>query len=899
MTSLLRRLWIWVRGGRFERDLDEELRFHDEMLRDAATARGESPAGAREAARRRLSSPLRTREQSRDAWGLGGLDRLLQDVRYALRLMARRPGFAATAIGVLALALGASITVFSVVYAVLLRPLPFPDADRLVLISEGLPKIEGLASMGFSPPDILGYAQRQRSFISVAAFHHERRELSGAGEAERLDTARADAALFATLGVQPALGRAFTADDDRGAQPVVVLSHTFWQRKFLADPHVLGTVLHLDRRPYTIVGVMPPRFEFPLRGVGFNDIPADVFVPLSLTPQELAAYGTGFNYFMVGRLKPAVAIEAARAESEALAIELAKLYPAQMRNDTRMALAFPMWPMQEAVVGNVRTVLWVLSGAVALVLLVGCADLGGLLLTRAAARAGELKVRAALGAGRGRLVRQLVTESLVIATIGGACGLALAQWLTTVIAAQAADRLPRAHEIALNGPVVIAAITLSVLAALACGLAPALWITDAHGLVISTRRLTGDTHERRLLHTLVILQVTLAIILAIGAGLLARSLERLLAVDPGFRAEHVVSATVALPLASYGHAPEIRGFFQRTLQALDGLPGAKAVALAGELPFSFFDQRGFAAERGPAIDDRTPPVAVLPVAGSYFATLGIALREGRFFTREDGLGPAPLVIINETLARRVWPDRSAVGQRIKWGNAGSHGPWLTVAGVVGDVKQRGLATDAQAQIYEPYWQVSADSLEATGWAGYRRMALIVRTQAETDPAVMLGLLRQRLQALDPSLPLTEPQTLDALIARSVSPQRFNAWLLSGFALTAVALAALGLYGLLASFVVSRTREIGVRVALGARRPDVLRLIVGQGARLVIIGLGLGLAGAALVTRFLQTLLFGVRPLDPLTFALVAAVLLVVGLLASLLPAWRAATIDPVRALRSE
>jgi putative ABC transport system permease protein len=703
--------------------------------------------------------------------------------------------------------------------------------------------------------------------------------------------------LFATLGVQPALGRAYTAEEDRGNVPAVVISHGLWQRKFAADPQVIGRVLHLDRRPYTIVGVMPAGFEFPLTGFQINDRPADVFFPLSLTPEELGNYGSGFNYYMVGRLKPGLDLAAARSEGDALARELATLYPAMLRNDPHMALAFPMWPLRDAAVQGVETMLWVLLTAVTLVLLVGCADLGGLLLTRAAARAGELKVRAALGAGRGRLVRQLLTESLVVAAIGGACGVLLAYWITGLIAAHAADQLPRAHEIALDARVMVVAIALSVVAAIACGLAPALWITDAQSLAISTRRVTGEKGERRLLQTLVVVQVTLAMVLAIGAGLLARSLARLLDVDPGFRAERVISATVTLPLASYSQAADIRGFFQRTLRTLEELPGATAAGMAGTTPFSSFDQRSFTPEQAPP-DGNTPPVSLLPVAGSYFATLKIPLREGRVFTRDEGLTQAPVVMVNETLARRIWPGRSAVGQRVKWGigPTNPHG-WRTVVGVVGDVKQHGLAEQAQAEIYQPYWQFGNDDLVDASWAGFRRMSLMVRTDA--DPAAMFAMLRERMKKLDPALPLTDAQTLDALVAHEVSPQRFNATLLTGFALAALLLAALGLYGLLAASVASRTREIGVRVALGAQRPDVLRLIAIQGARLLVVGLTLGIGAAALVTRFLQTLLFGIRPLDPLTFSAVSALLLVVGLVATIVPAWRAMTIDPVRALRSE
>jgi putative ABC transport system permease protein len=890
--------WLGVLFGRtrFTGELDEELRFHADMLREAAAHRGATTDDAEAIAKRRLSSALRTREESRDAWGVGGIDRLTQDVRYAVRLLVRRPAFSATAIGVLALTLGASITIFSVVNAVLLRPLPFADAGRLVAMYEGMPRIEGEESLGFTATDIYEYEARQRSYTSMGAYRNLDRELSGVGEAERITVARAEWSLFTTLGTSPALGRTYTEQEDRDRLSVAVITHGLWLRKFGGDPRAVGSVLQLDRQPYTIVGVMPAGFEFPLRGLAINDTPADVFTPLSFRPSELTNWGNGFSYTVIARLKPGVDFAAAHAESEALATELVKRYPAQLLSDPRFALWFPMQPMHDAVVASVRPMLWVLLAAVLLVLLVGCADLGGLLLTRAAARANELKVRAALGAGRGRLIRQLLTESLVIATVGGIAGVALAWWATNLIAAHAADQLPRAHEIAIDGRAVFVSVGLSVLAALACGLAPALSVTQGQTLSISgNRRVAGDRGERRLLQTLVLVQVTLAMVLAIGAGLLARSLERLLAVDPGFRTAHVVSVNIALPHAKYAHAQDVRTFYHRTQQMLDELPGAQTVGMTGALPMRLFDQHTLSAEDGPG-DANTAPAWVRPVSGSYFTTLGIALREGRYFRRDEGDPQAPVLIINELMAQRLWPGRSAIGRRLKWLDIGDNPPWMTVVGVVGNVKLRGLTQDVQAEMYEPYWQVKDWNLERE-WIGYRRMALVVR--AETEPAAMFALLRDRLHQLDPSLPVTDANSLDNVIAGTLLPQRFNTWLLSLFAATALALAALGLYGLLASFVVSRTREIGVRVALGAQRPDVLRLIASQGVRLVLIGLALGIVCAALVTRFLQSLLFGVRPLDPLTFTAVAALLLIVGLAATIVPAWRAVSIDPVRALRSE
>ncbi len=833
----------------------------------------------------------------------------LHDLRYALRYLMHHRVFSLTAIAVLSCALGTSIAMFSVVNAVLVRALPFPDSERLVVINEGLPAFGSLDKMGLSAPDVVEYQQRQRSFEQAAAFTCELKELTGVAEPERIDAVRASASLLSTLGISPALGRGFTDDEDRGAVPVALLSDGLWRRKFAADASIVGRTIRLERQAYTVIGILPSQFAFPLKGSNLNSTPGQIFIPLSLTAKELTDYGNGFKFNLVARLKLGTTLEAARAESVTIAQEALARYPSFLRRDPRLALTFPISSLQEPVVANTRRLLWILFGAVAIVLLAGCADLGGLLLTRATARAAEFTVRAALGASRGRLIRQLLTESLVSGGISGATGLVLAFVLTRLIAQQAAERLPRAQEIGLDGSVVIVAIVLSTIVALAIGLAPALWLTRSNTITTpSTKATTTGRRDRQFLRSLVVIQVALAMVLAIGAGLLTRSLDRLLAIDPGFRAQGVASATIALPFATYPRAADVRTFYQRALDMLDGLPGTKSAALSMNLPLTPFNHQVFSIERPRTAESSPPtPVVVSYVAGSYFATLGISLREGRLLTRQDGLGSEQVAVVNETMARRLWPQpqQSAVGQRIKPGLPGSPMPWITIVGVVADVKQDTLSAQVQPQVYVPFWQLPAAFLENPAWAAYRNLVVTIRTGAAADadagdnPIRLFAALRQGVQSLDPSLPLTKLQTMEAMVEGSVSTQRFSAQLMIVFALSALGLVALGLYGLLSGVVAERTREIGVRVALGARRSSILQLVLRQGAALVALGLIAGLGGALLLTRFIQSLLFGIEPNDPLAFAGAAAILIAVSLVACLLPACRATFIDPVVALRNE
>ncbi len=900
MGRLFRRLMAMVRSRRFGEDMDEELRFHVDMTRERLANEGMTPEEARHTATRRLPSPLLVREQSREAWGLGWLDRLLQDVRYAVRMMSRRPGFTATAITVLALGLGASTAVFSVVYSVLMRPLPFERPGELVALLEGLPHLHSSAAAGVSPPDYLAYRERQRSFTQIAAYKNATFELSGNGEPEQRVALRVAASLFSVLGRPPMLGRAFTQEEEEQGAPVVILSWTLWQRRYLADPAIIGRAVQLDRRPYTVVGIMPQGFEFPLRGPAHNAEPADLFVPLGFTTEQRTNYGSNFVFSVVARLKPGVTITAARGEATSLVTDLEALYPEEDRRGTSFAIAFRVEPLRREIVGGIAPLLWMLFAAVMLVLLVGCADLGGLLLTRAATRAGELNIRAALGAGRGRLIRQLMTESLVLAVAGALLGLGLASATIRAIASYAADYLPRAQEITLDWPVVSGMIAFALLSAVAFGLAPALWITSAHGTAIANRRATSGRGERRLLRTLVVVQVTLAIVLAIGAGLLVRSLNRLIAVDPGFRGAQAVAGTVAFPRATYADRRSVRDATERLLAGARALPGVRAAAIASTLPMHRDEVRPFITESmARAGNPHLPPTTVTWVVGSYFSTLGVPIRRGRAFADSDGLGD-PVAIVNETFARQVWGQDDPIGRRIRWdvGSSPAENPWMTIVGVASDVKQGALSSETMPEVFEPLLQQSEQSAGSRDtWYRPRRLALIVRT--DQHPESMIAAMHQAVHRVDPALPLTHAETLDTLVDASTTPQRFTTRLLGGFALAAVALAALGLYGLLSSFVSQRTREIGVRVALGAAPRDVVGLIVHQGVTLVVYGLLLGLAAALVASQAMRGFLFGIQPFDPLTFASVAIALAAVGLLASLLPAWRAARVDPVRALRAD
>jgi predicted permease len=823
----------------------------------------------------------------------------VQDIRYAARGMRHAPVFSLVIIVTLALTIGATTAIFSIVNAVLLRSLPYFEPQRLVMVYEAIGKSSG--PIGFSAPDYSAFEQRARSFEAVAAFGNKEFELSGVDQAERVTALRASASLFDALGVHPVLGRGYTRDEDTGRRPVVVLADGLWRRKFAADPNVLGRPILLDRRPYTIIGVMPRGFVFPSRGALLNNRPADLYIPISFTDRELTAFASMYNHSVVARLKPGVTVAAADAEAKAITRQIVgDLYPAEF-HQTGFPLSASATPIRDETVGRIETTLYVLMAAVSVVLLIACADVANLMLTRAAGREREMAVRAALGAGRGRLIRPVLVESWLLAFGGGAVGVLLAWWGTRLLVGIAPSNIPRTGEIALDGRVLMFALAVSSATALLCGLLPA-WESSRRvandALKEGGRGGTMGVRQRRLFGTLVAAQFALAMVLLAACGLLVRSFSRLMAVDPGFRADSVLTLATSLPAAAYPTGADVRGFYQRVLERADRLPGVTASGAATDLPLSTRERRSFTIEaQPPASVDLPHTVAHDWVIGRYFDAMGIPLARGRYLQDQDSAAAEPVVVINQTMARRFWPGQDPVGQRIAWGGARTHGRWMRIVGIVADVKQGPLNTDTFPQTYQPWLQVNDAMIADNAVGALRSLKIILRTT--TEPESLAGALQAQIRSIDPSLPVTDVKTMTQVVSASTGPQRFNTVLLGSFAVLALLLAALGIGGVLATSVSRRTQELGLRMALGAQRGTLLRMVIGQGMTVALLGLAIGVPSALVLTRFMDSLLFQVTSRDPLTFAAVAATLLGVAFGACYIPARRATRVDPMVALRSE
>jgi putative ABC transport system permease protein len=823
-----------------------------------------------------------------------------QDVRYAARAMRRAPGFSAVVIATLALAIGVNTAIFSVVDGVLLQALPYREPARLVMLYEAIPgALSGPA--GFSAPDYQAYETRVQSFEGIAAFGLKQFELSGTDRPERVNAARVSASLFDVLGVPPALGRPFTKAEDEGRLPVAILTDGLWRRKFNADPGIVGRTVSLDRISHTVVGVTPPGFVFPNRGPRLNNIPADLYVPISFTDRELTGFGSMFNNSVVARLKAGVAVAQADAEVKTISGRLVQeIYPQELK-EMGLSLSAMALPLRDETVGNVETVLVVLMAAVGVVLLIACADIANLMLTRAAARSREMAVRAALGASRTALVRQVLVETLLLALIGGALGVMLAYWTTAALVRFAPATVPRLHEIGVDVRTLGFAVAVSFVAALLCGLLPAIELSrrpSSDSLKDSGRGGTASVRQRRTFGALVTAQFALAAVLLIGGGLLLRSFERLMAVDPGFRAERVLTMATSLPARAYPRAADVRGFYTRLLERIDALPGVSASATSVDLPLSVRERRAFTIELQPEASARVPNVVAHEwVAGRYFDALGISLKRGRYLNGQDTAQSEPVVVINETMARQFWPGLDPIGQRMAWGGRTNHGPWMRIVGIVADVKQGPLNTETFQQTYQPISQVSDTVVADNVWGGLRSQKVIVRGQA--DPAAMASAVVAQGREIDPSLPLAQVRTMAEVVSESAGPQRFNTILLGGFAALALVLASLGIAGVLATSVSRRTQEIGVRMALGAQRGDLLRMVIRQGMLLAILGVSLGVPVAFGVTRLMSSMLFEVSPRDPVTFGGVAMLLIAVAFVACYIPARRATRVDPIVALRYE
>jgi putative ABC transport system permease protein len=802
------------------------------------------------------------------------LDELGRDAGYALRTLRRSPGFATTAILTLALGIGANTAIFSVVNGVLLRPLPYRDAGRIMTLWQTDTK-SGEKEEGASPANFLDWREQNQVFSDAAAAEPYSHNLSGQGEPEAFRSWLVTAGFFQILGVDALLGRTFSSEEyQAGRAPVVVMSHGLWRRRFGADPNLIGQTLRLNGQPHIVVGVMPPEFQFP---------PArELWAPRPERPQDRRIRGSGYMP-VIARLKPGTTLSAARHDMATIAAQLAREYPQANADRSVMVV-----PLPEQMVGHVRPALFVLLGAVGFVLLIACSNVANLLLVRASQRSREFAIRAALGAGRGRLTRQWLTESAVLALLGGVSGIVLAYLVVHTILALGPGNLPRAGEIVIDRNVVAFASAVSLLTALICGLAPVLFFRrEVNEFLKEGGHSTAGLARHRLRQVLVASEIALALILLIGAGLLIRSFVRLLQVNPGFTSANVLALEVHV--WGWSRTPDQQAaFFEQTLDRIAALPGVQAAGAVSALPFHdnpisasvVFNIEG----RSVPLPGQEPTAFLTTATADYFRALGIPLRRGRFYTRFDRKEAPPVALINETLANRYWPDEDPVGKTITarlFGRAIK----AEITGIVGDVRPMGLDSDPRPELFLPHLQ-----------SPYGSMTYVVRTAA--DPMSALPAVKQQIWEVNRNLPFSSVATMEQLFSRSFGARRLTLLLLGLFAAMALILAAVGIYGLISFSIRQRQHEFGVRMALGERPSGILRMVISESMRLTLIGMAIGLAGAFALTRFLQRLLFGVEATDPLTFGGVALLLVAVALLASYIPARRAMAVDPVIALRS-
>jgi len=812
------------------------------------------------------------------------MENLIQDVRFGLRMLLRSPSFTIVAVGVLAVGIAAGTAIFSIVNAVLLRPLPYAEPDRLVLVQESLPKLF-LRTGAVSAAEFWDYKDGNSVFSNIACFATDNLNLTGQGEAARIQVARVSASLFPLLDVPPKIGRVFTPDEDQpGNEAVVLISERLWRTQFAADPEIPGRTIKLDEKPYTILGVMPARFQFPSTDNTFSDA-VDLWQPLAMGDEEKKGRANSFDFGVIGRLKPGVSIEQAQSDIAGVAERMQLEHPDVYKGN--IEISANVIGLTQEMVKPVRTVLLVLFGAVGLVLLVGCANVANLLLARSQARVKEMAIRTAVGASARRLVRQLLTESLLLAILGGGLGLLLASWAVDLIVKFGPGNLPRLLDVTLDARVLLFTFGVSVVTAVVFGLAPAIYgsrVNLNESLKESGGRASGGRASTRMRGVLVVFETASALVLLIGAGLLIDSFIRLLHAPPGFNPEGVVVARTSMPASRYPKIEYGKAMYKRALDEIGAIPGVEAVSVSSNLPLADGWSIGFRME---GEDQNIYHTAGNTwVSNDYFRAMGIQLIEGRGFSDVDREGAPPAVVVNQVFARKFWPGEDPIGKRIRWGGWGVE--WLNVIGVVGDVRTSSLETEAAPTCYMPIFQVSRTR---------RNVVFIARTSG--DPASLVGAIRDRIRAVDEELPVYDVRTMDNVIAESVEQRRFAMLLISIFAAVALLLASVGLYAVMSNLVAQRTREIGIRIALGARRIDVLTLVVRQGAVLAMIGVGLGLVSSFALTRMMQSLLFGVSATEPLVFIVVPLLLTGVALGACFIPARRAMRVDPMVALRCE
>ncbi|HKG12700.1 MAG TPA: ABC transporter permease [Pyrinomonadaceae bacterium] len=877
-----------------EAEIVEELSQHLEDRYEQSLASGAAEGEARRSALlelnegdllahelRRVERPAR-----RDAPAPGSprnrnmFGEILQDLRYGLRTLRKHPGFTAVAVIALALGIGANTAIFSVVNTVLLRPLPYKDPDRLVMVWEDATR-SGYPRDTPAAANFVDWRDQNGVFEGMAALADQSFNLTGMGDPERLEGKRASANLFGLLGVEPLLGRGFLPEDDRPGGPrVAVLSHGLWQRRFGSDPKVVGRSLELNGQSYEVVGVMPQSFQFPSPEY-------ELWVPIAFTQQEAASRGRHYLQ-VVARLKPGVSFGQAQAEMSTIAARLQQQYPEQNAD-----LGAAVVPLHEQVVGDIKPALLILLGAVGFVLLVACANVANLLLARAAARQKEIALRVALGASRARLIRQFLTESVLLAALGGVLGLLLALWGVNLLKAFIPDSISQVRAITVDAKVLGFTLVVSLLTGLIFGLAPAMQASNFNlneTLKEGGRDAAAGSKGKRIRSLLVVAEVAVSLVLLVGAGLLINSFLRLRGVEPGFKPSNLLTMSAVLPQQKYPDHTRRTAFYDELIRRVEAVPGVKSAAIANWIPLiRQGDSTSITVEGQPPAEPGKEKMMVTRVVNPhYFQTMGVQLSRGRAFDESQDRADSPgAVIISETAARRYWPGEDALGKRLAVGRVESPDDWLTVVGVVNDVKQFQLDAEPRPQMYLSYKQAGF----------FAPRYLIVSTSVE--PLSLASAVRNTVWSVDRDQPVSHVRTMEDVLSDSIARQRFTMLLLGIFAAVALLLAAVGLYGVMSYTVAQRTREIGVRMALGAQRRDVLRLVVGQGLKLVLIGVALGLVLAFLLTRVMSSFLFGVSPTDPATLATISLVLVFVALLASYIPARRATKVDPLIALRYE
>jgi putative ABC transport system permease protein len=821
-----------------------------------------------------------------------------RDIRYALRQLLKSPGFTATAVLTLAFGIGATTAIFSIVEGVLLRPLPFADPQSLVILGDTLDSL-GMTSPSVPAPEAAQYTRDTHSFSSMGAYQQTGYELSGIGDPAQINASRLNAGVFTALGVSPLMGRVFTQPEDDGKAQLAVLSYQTWRSRFQGNPQVIGAKLLLDRKPYEVIGVMPRDFEFPLVPGQLNR--SELWVPISFSQGELVQGAASWNFQMVGRLKPGVTAARAEQEMQPITRAIMQAFPAAM-SGVRIAPAVQR--LDESTVAQARPLVRTLFLAVTVVLFIACANLAGLLLVRVIRRRREIAVRLALGASGSAVVRQSLTETLTLSVTGGVLGLILAFVAVRAGVSFLPETLPRINSISLDWAVVGFSLLLAVLTGLFCGLIPAfaasrIAVNDA--LKDAGRTGTAGGGHARLRSALVIAELAVALVLLTCAGLLLRSFERLRAVDLGFRADHVLTAGYGLPHEQYSSQAAVDAFNSALLSRLGQLPGVQTVGITTALPGSGSDNStGFYAE-GYAPPKGSELTAAWPsqILGDYLPAAGIPILRGRGFTEADRADSPMVIIVNRTLAERYWPGQDPIGKRIHIGVKDTPLPWMTIVGEIGDIKQGTADTDTRPQIYQPasQWKRAIGMFAPPEMLTGNYGSIVLRSAL--PPETMTDALRSAVRSIDPQLPLIQIESMDRVVAEGQAPRRFNAALISSFAAAAALLAVLGIYSVIAFSAALRTHEMAIRLALGSQRSSVVGLILTSAAKLGLVGCVIGAVTATFATRLLRSLLFQVDPLDPFVLVLSALAIFALALTASIIPARRAASVEPMQALRMD